>query len=114
MTKAKIIAILSVLLVVTSNSNVIIYTNNQNVINQYNCYKLELFFKRKLKITRYLIWEIMLYLTIKYNIDLKLIKIKSYDDNWKNDSADILAKRALLESRLQVMDKLIENKAIMQ
>ena len=68
-TKAEIIAILSALLVVTSNSNVVIYTDSQNAITQYNCYKSELSFKRKLKITGYLIWEIILYLTTKYNIE---------------------------------------------
>ena len=106
-TKAEIIAILSALLVVTSNSNVVIYTDSQNAINQYNCYKLELSFKRKLKITGYLIWEIILYLTTKYNINLKLIKIKSHVGNWRNDYADALAKKGLSESRLQVIDKLI-------
>ena len=99
---------------VTSNSNVVIYTDSQNAINQYNCYKSELFFKRKLKITGYLIWEIILYLTTKYNINLKLIKIKSHVGNWENDSADTLAKKGLSEPRLQIMDKLIEDKAIMQ
>jgi len=75
-TKAEIIVILSVLIVVTSNSNVVIYTDSQNAINQYNCYKSELSFKRKLKITGYLIWKIILYLMTKYNINLRLIKIK--------------------------------------
>ena len=112
--KAEIIAILSVLLVVTSNSNVVIYTDSQNAINQYNCYKSELSFKRKLKITGYLIWEIIIYLTTKYNINLRLIKIKSHVGNWGNDSANALVKKGLSEPRLQVIDKLIEDKAIMQ
>ena len=99
---------------VTLNSNVVIYTDSQNAINQYNCYKSELSFKRKLKITGYLIWKIILYLTTKYNINLRLIKIKSHVGNWGNDSADALAKKGLSEPRLQVMDKLIEDKAIMQ
>ena len=40
----------------------------------------------------------------KYNIDLKLIKIKSHVGNWGNDSADNLAKKGLSEPRLQIMD----------
>ena len=50
----------------------------------------------------------------KYNINLKLIKIKSHVGNWENDSTNALAKKGLSESHLQVIDKLIEDKAIMQ
>ena len=70
--------------------------------------------KRKLKITGYLIWETVLYLTTKYNISLQLIKVKSHDGNWANDYADNLAKKGLFEPRLQITDNLIENKAILQ
>src|SRR5439155_356620 len=66
-TKAEIIAILSAILTVMLNSKVLVYTDSKNVISQYNQFKSESSYQRKLKIVEN---KTIILIIIKYRIDL--------------------------------------------
>ena len=56
-TKAKIVAVLSAILTVIPDSKVLIYTDSKNVISQYNKFKSELSYRRKLKVVGNISWK---------------------------------------------------------
>ena len=108
--KAKIIAVLSAILTVIPDSKVLIYTDSNNVVSQYNQFKSELSNRRKLKILGHISWDTIILLVKKYRIDLKFIKVKAYNRIWANEEADKLAKKGLLEEPMQFNDSLITSK----
>ena len=94
-TKAEIIAVLSAILTVKPNSNVLIYTDSSNVITQYNKFKSELSYRRKLKTVGNISWETIILLIKKYNINIQFVKVKAHNGIWPNEEADRLAKKVL-------------------
>ena len=111
-TKAEIVAVLSAILTVIPDSKVLIYTDSNNVVSQYNQFKSELSNRRKLKIVGHISWDTIILLVKKYRIDLKFIKVKAHNGIWANEEADKLAKKGLLEEPIQFNDRLITNKFI--
>src|ERR1044071_7120413 len=77
-TKAEIVAVLSAILTVIPDSKVLIYTDSNNVVSQYNQFKSELSNRRKLKIVGNISWETIILLVKKYRIDLQFNKVKAY------------------------------------
>ena len=111
-TKAEIIAVLSAILTVIPDSKVLIYTDSNNVVSQYNQFKSELSNRRKLKIIEHISWDTIILLVKKYRIDLKFIKVKAHNGIWANEEADRLVKKGLIEEPIYFNDKLITNKFI--
>jgi len=111
-TKAEIVAVLSAILTVIPDSKVLIYTDSNNVVSQYNQFKSELSNRRKLKIVGHISWDTIISLVKKYRIDLNFIKVKAHNGVWANEEADKLAKKGLLEEPIQFNDRLITNKFI--
>ena len=109
-TKAEIVAVLSAILTVIPDSKVLIYTNSNNIVSQYNQFKSELSNRRKLKIVGHISWDTIILLVKKYRIDLKFIKVKAHNGIWANEEADKLAKKGLLEEPIQFNDRLITSK----
>src|SRR5205085_11953983 len=109
-TKAEIVAVLSAILTVIPDLKVLIYTDSNNVVSQYNQFKSELSNRRKLKIVGHISWATIILLVKKYRIDIKFIKVKAHNGIWANEEADKLAKKGLLEETIQFNDSLITSK----
>src|SRR5207248_11090390 len=61
-TKAKIVMVLSAILTVIPDSKVLVYTDSNNVVSQYNQFKSELSNRRKLKIIGHISWNTIILL----------------------------------------------------
>ena len=109
-TKAEVLAILSTILVVLPHSNMKIYTDSKNAIQQFEQYKKELSVRRQLKINNQISWNTITYLLEKYKIDLELIKVKAHSDNWGNNEADRVANKGLYEDYWILNDHLVTSK----
>ncbi|PKC65085.1 hypothetical protein RhiirA1_461507 [Rhizophagus irregularis] len=91
--KAEGIAILTAILICSSNSTVDIYTDSQNAISTYYRISNKLTSERRiLKISNHLIWRLIHHLVTFNNIQLTFHKVKAHSEIHFNELADTLTK----------------------
>jgi len=94
-TKTELVACILVLMVVPDHSRLTIYTDCQQIINEFSLLSSLIRYPRKLlKFTSYPLWTV-LFKILRYNdLDLQLVKVQGHSGNQFNDLVDQCAKTA--------------------
>lgn len=99
-TKAKIMAILSALVILAPATSITLYTDSQAAIDTF--YKSKslsgVSYHRFLKIPNYTLWIAIHHTISTLNLSVKIIKVKAHSNNIFNDLADTQAKIGHLAS----------------
>ena len=99
-TQAELDAIWTALLAAPSESKVRIYSDSNAAIERIQGFKSRMNIRNMFKTKNYSLINQIIDCCRTKNIDLELIKIKSYSMNYWNDKADKLAKEGLLSDLL--------------
>ncbi|EXX70865.1 hypothetical protein RirG_083660 [Rhizophagus irregularis DAOM 197198w] len=96
-TKAKLLAIITALIVCPPNSNITIYTDSNNCINTFNNLRSPKLTARHFqKINNCTLWNMLKHIILTLKLNVILLKVKAHSEDALNDAANTLAKEGLL------------------
>ncbi|GES88086.1 ribonuclease H-like domain-containing protein [Rhizophagus clarus] len=105
-TMAETFAVLTTLIVSSSNSHINIFTDSLNTIHAYKKFSSGSFSTRqKLKFTTYPVWSLILQLIELKHLVVTFMKVKSHSRDIFNDQADLLSKEATTLSPIFISPK---------
>jgi ribonuclease HI/endonuclease/exonuclease/phosphatase family metal-dependent hydrolase len=87
-TRAEILAILTILLVVQEQSTINIYTDSKNAIHDFEAYKQKSNYRTYIKMDNQIVWELIFRLIEMLDLNVSLHKVKGHSNDTWNDRAD--------------------------
>ena len=109
-TRMELLAIVSLISILPSESKINIFTDSNNVIEQYKKLNRCMSYRKKKKIINYNLWEILLWIEKEFALHITFTKVKAHSGNKLNDQADYLAKSGMSKLALRINDVAINQK----
>ena len=111
LTRMELLAVLTLVSILSRNSEITIHTDSNNIITKFEKFKGNIIFCQKIKENNLVFWEVLFEILKRFNINIVFQKVKAHFGDKYNDRADTLAKLGCNMDRIDIENNVLIERA---